>query len=101
MEQKQAKGKIEYITKSTLINTYGFTEQLIDEFLPSPVLKRNPHYACAPRMKLWDRNLVESVLQTSECKAAFERLKEKRQKREASHQKIQSFLMEFDYQVAP
>lgn len=98
MAQKQLKEKIDYITKGTIIDVYGFTEQMIDEFLPPPLLRRNPHYSCAPQMKLWDRKVVESTLQTPECKAAIERLKARKRKKEESQQKIQSLLMGFDYE---
>ena len=44
----------------------GFTKSMIDKLLPSPVLKRNPHYASSAPMKLWREDDVRSVMWTQE-----------------------------------
>jgi len=70
------------VTQSELLAN-GWTRKLIQDFLPEPELKRNPHYKRGPQMKLWSVSDVESVMQTKE----FQEAKEKADKRKMSAQK--------------
>lgn len=76
---------MEYICKTDIKRKYGFTESLIDKFLPEAELtKRNPKYKCAAPMQLWLITTVERAMETEEFKAAMEKTK----KRKASAQKV-------------
>ena len=59
------KQKEQLISQATVL-TMGFTKSMIDKLLPSPVLKRNPHYASSSPMKLWREDDVRSVMETQE-----------------------------------
>ena len=58
------------LTQSTLLEK-GWTLGLIKKFLPEPFLKTNPHYRSGPKMKLWDENIVLSVMETEDFKSAY------------------------------
>lgn len=62
MPEKQ---KEQLISQATVLSM-GFTKSMIDKLLPSPVLKRNPHYASSAPMKLWREDDVRSVMGTQE-----------------------------------
>lgn len=59
------KQKEQLISQATVLSM-GFTKSMIDKLLPSPVLKRNPHYASSSPMKLWREDDVRSVMETQE-----------------------------------
>lgn len=58
------------LTQSTLLEK-GWILGLIKKFLPEPILKTNPHYRSGPKMKLWDENIVLSVMETEDFKSAY------------------------------
>ena len=62
MPEKQ---KEQLISQATVLSM-GFTKSMIDKLLPSPVLKRNPHYASSAPMKLWREDDVRSAMETQE-----------------------------------
>ncbi len=70
MESK--KKKIEYWSKSTLLNR-GWTEKTIDELLPFPKLVKNPHYRCASPMQLFDVKIVKQKERTKKFKESAEK----------------------------
>lgn len=74
--------KQELINKATLKEEFGWTEKLIKDFLPTPISKKNPMYACAAPMQLWPVEVVAEVMKTQEFINAMEKLKERRAKRE-------------------
>lgn len=45
--------KAEYITLSRVKSEYGFSDRMVAELLPEPILKPNPNYRCAAPMKLF------------------------------------------------
>ena len=49
--------------KSDLLKR-GWTQRMIDDLLPPPTLKSNPHYRSAPPMLLWQIDLVEKTEQS-------------------------------------
>ncbi|MCM1569132.1 MAG: hypothetical protein NC081_06760 [Roseburia sp.] len=57
------KTKDNYITQSDLINEFGWTKTLANRYLPEPILKTNPKYACAAPMKLWDKSVVLAAME--------------------------------------
>lgn len=59
------KQKEQLISQATVLSM-GFTKSMIDKLLPSPVLKRNPHYASSAPMKLWREDDVRSIMGTQE-----------------------------------
>ncbi len=78
----EKKPKEKMITKSTILSEYGWTESLIKHHLPAPTLKRNPHYATAPAMKVWPESLVIKTMQSEAfqkeyAKIQYTRLKQK------------------------
>lgn len=62
----------------TTVKSMGFTKKLIEELLPEPELVPNPHYKCAPPMKLWEKSDVEKAMKTTEFKES-QKKREKRQ----------------------
>ena len=69
--EKEFLKKPNMITQSDII-AMGWTKKLIEEFLPSPVLKCNPRYKNAAPMKLWPEEDVLSIMEKSDFKGAWE-----------------------------
>lgn len=67
------------ICKSSLINDYGFTDKLIKNYLPAPILKKNPYYRAHP-MKVWTIETLMSLKDNS----SFIKDYEQAQKRKAT-----------------
>lgn len=74
--------KIEKITQSELLEK-GWTKKLIAEFLGEPELKVNPYYKSGHPMKLWPKEEIEQVQNSSDFQKAFD----KAQKRKDSAKK--------------
>jgi len=55
--------KIKWIAKTTLLNR-GWTEATIRKLLPEPNEKKNPHFACASPMLLWNKAVVVEAEQS-------------------------------------
>lgn len=55
----------------------GWSSTLIAKLLPEPVLKRNPMFACAAPMKLWNISDVEGAMQTQEFQDHLAKRKER------------------------
>ena len=70
--------KVKRITQSTIISM-GWTKSMINKLLPEPMLVRNPHYACASEMKLWEEEVVLKVMETPEYKVALEKAEKRKQ----------------------
>ena len=79
---KKDKIKKTYYTQTEVIGL-GFTKGMIEELLPTPLLKPNPKYKSASPMKLWECNVVDAVIKTDK----FAEYREKSQKRRAGAQK--------------
>lgn len=56
--------KVEYITLSRVKSEYKFSDKMITELLPEPVLRPNPNYRSAAPMKLFPLSAVESAVKT-------------------------------------
>ncbi|MGM9941516.1 MAG: helicase-related protein [Bulleidia sp.] len=72
--------KEENICLSTL-KSRGWTTALIDRLLPPPESVRNPHYRCAPAMKIWPLVSVEEAEKNPEFIQHVEKKNAHRQKR--------------------
>lgn len=70
------------VSQSTVLEL-GFTKSMISTLLPEPVLKRNPHYASAPPMRLWKESDVRAVMETE----AFRQTLDKSLRRKKSSEK--------------
>lgn len=77
--------KRETINQKTILEEYGWSKKLIEKYLPEPMFKRNPIYACAPEMKLWYRDEVEAIMKKDEFK---EDMKKVERRREAAEKAI-------------
>ena len=60
------------VSQSTVLEL-GFTKSMISTLLPEPTLKRNPHYASAPAMKLWKESDVRAVMETEAFRQALDK----------------------------
>lgn len=65
------------ITLSRLKNEFHFSEKMIKELLPEPILAKNPHYACAAPMKLFRIKHVEQAMQTETYQTEMVRQKKR------------------------
>lgn len=74
-----------YFCKSDVL-LRGWTEKLIKDFLPPPQLKRNPYGRSAPSMRTWPESVVENAENTDEFKAAFSKIKERREKKKSKEE---------------
>ncbi|SDI55939.1 hypothetical protein SAMN05421493_11811 [Pseudobutyrivibrio sp. 49] len=59
----------ELLTKTKLKEEYGFNQKMIDELLPEPIEKVNPHYSSGSKMQLWEKETVLVVMDTEEYKS--------------------------------
>ncbi len=50
----------------TELKEMGFNKKLIETLLPAPILKTNPRYKCAAKMKLWSEEDVQKAMQKRE-----------------------------------
>jgi hypothetical protein len=50
------------LTQSQIIEM-GWTKSMINKLLPEPILKENPRYRNSAPMKLWDKDVFESIMQ--------------------------------------
>lgn len=66
-----------FYSKAELIER-GWTKRLIDECLPLPLLKTNPHYYSAPPMQLWSESTVLAAEQDERVQAAMGKTNERR-----------------------
>lgn len=46
----------------TEVKKLGFNPKMIEELLPDPILRTNPHYRRAAPMKLWEQCIVEEAM---------------------------------------
>lgn len=81
------------ISQTTVLDM-GFTKTMINKLLPEPMLVTNPHYSCAPKMKLWYEDDVISVMATPEYITLWEKaLKRKKSAEKAVETKEQKTAM--------
>ncbi|MBQ8602685.1 MAG: hypothetical protein IJ413_09155 [Bacteroides sp.] len=72
--------KEKYCAKCSLKRGRGWTNKMISLFYPTPSLEvTNPHYATAPRMKLYKILEVERIEQTESFKNYWNRIAHKRE----------------------
>jgi hypothetical protein len=71
-----AKEYVKKITQGELLQL-GWTKKLIEQLLPEPELKSNPHYKKAPKMRLWEKDDVENAMQSQDF-IDFQKYSEKR-----------------------
>lgn len=81
IKNRHEKEETEMVTQTTLLKTFNFTEKMIEEMLPEPVLVKNPHYASAAPMKLFRKKHLERVMQSEEYRIQSEK---KARRRKAS-----------------
>jgi hypothetical protein len=64
--------------KYTLTNLreLGWTQSLIEKFLPEPELMENPYYPNSAPMKLWKKKMVNEIMDTDEFQKAQEEVEE-------------------------
>lgn len=72
----------------------GLTKGLIKKFLPEPNLVTNPFYRSGPKIKHWNKTLVDTVMQSAEFNTALAKLKSKREK--ARHNAQNTILKEYN-----
>lgn len=85
----------EMYTKSDL-KGLGFTESMMEDLLPKPILKTNPKYKSAPQMKLWNMDVVNEVMESEEFK---NRLKARERRIKAAQKAVATKQNEFIHQV--
>lgn len=91
----------EQITKSGLKSEFGFTQKLIDDFLPEPQKKTNPVFKSRSPMLVWKRDDVLAVMETPEFQEAYERTKRRRESAEKGNDKKRAKTAElFDKAIA-
>ena len=93
--KREKKKKKEYVSQKTLINQYGLTPRLIEKYFPEPVMRTNPYYTSAPKMKLWEVGEVKRILRGKKLQAELEQLKRRRNSRLRKEEEISAFLDSF------
>lgn len=68
----------EQVNQSILISE-GWTQTLIKKYLPEPILKTNPRYKSAAPMKLWYRDEVNKITQTTKFKQDLRKTQKRRE----------------------
>lgn len=86
MSDKRKDEKDEMVTQSYLLEN-GWTKAMISKLLPEPLLKRNYMYRNASPIKLWNKVLVEEIMQTD---AYIEATKKAQARREASMRGVET-----------
>lgn len=86
--------KSKNVCLSTLKNR-GWTVRLIEELLPEPILRRNPHYSSASEMKLWNFDDVKEAENNEIFKNHLKSKKERAEKRRENKKKKLENLINF------
>lgn len=67
------KPKIEYITRTGLRGKRGWTDLLMNRFLPAPdKIADNPYYKSAGQVQLWELEKIYAIEQTAEFKVMMQ-----------------------------
>ena len=89
VQKKEPKQKM--ITKSTVMSEYGWTQRLIEKFLPPPKKRKNLEHPGGPDMNLWPEDLVKSVMNTAEFQKEFQKiLKQRKKQKDKQQQKVEA-----------
>lgn len=75
------------IAASTIKEDYGFTDKLIRELLPEPMLVENPHYKRAAPMRLWYDDEIDMLSRQPDIAGQLADVLAKREKRKAGARK--------------
>lgn len=94
------------LTQSDLLSI-GWTKSLIDKYLPAPVLKENPIYRSAKPMKLWSKEIVDSIMDSESFKSDMEKSKKRKEssrkaaatKRDNLKQKAEAFAKSINIKI--
>lgn len=79
LENMEVKKEEKMIAKCAL-KERGWTNSLIEKFLPFPdKLKPNPHYRCAPEMKLYILKRVEFIEKSKDFKKLMKNVKKRKE----------------------
>ena len=84
-KENQKEKKEKYYCKSELLSR-GWTKKLIDDFLPSPQYKRNPHYRSAPDMQVWLESVVLETENSENFKEALSKITARRANKKAKEE---------------
>lgn len=75
----------------------GWSVRLIETLLPKPTLKKNPMYACAAPMKIWNITDVETAMQTPEFQKYLSKRKDRQKaSRKSAETKRKNALKDFE-----
>ncbi|MBT1162574.1 helicase-related protein [Bifidobacterium sp. SO1] len=92
--------KRERISMTTVKHDYGFTDKMIRELLPGPMLATNPHYRSSAPMKLWFRDEVEEISRLPQVREQVDKNQSRRDKRAATQlRKQQEALAAFNRMI--
>lgn len=75
------------VLAATIKTDYGFTDKLIKELLPAPILAQNPWYRTAAPMKLWYDDEVAAISRQPDVAPKLEAVLARRGQRQASARK--------------
>lgn len=67
-----------YFTQSDIL-ALGWTKKLINDYLPDPVLRKNPFYSSAAPMKTWNKDDVFRIMEQEDFKAAFAKAQKRKE----------------------
>lgn len=103
MDKTKQKKKVEYLSKTGL-RERGWTESMIKKFLGKPDDERtNPHYKCAPSVKLYLLKRVEKIEAKEEFQKAIEKSKirseKMRQVAENKRDEILEYVLDLDIEI--
>ena len=101
--------KPKMITQSRIIDEYGWTKSLINNFLPEPTLKKNPHYSSAAPMKVGEEDTVKDVMKTPEFQAAMQKATKRKEAANTAvstkitnmHDNIECFITSISISILP
>lgn len=71
----------------TTVRQMGFTDKLINQLLPEPVLVQNPYYKKASPMKLWDE---ETVIEATKQQAFIDEQGKRARRQESARKAVET-----------
>ena len=71
----------------TTVRQMGFTDKLINQLLPEPILVQNPYYKKAPPMKLWEE---ETVIKATKQQAFIDEQGKRARRKESAKKAVET-----------
>jgi len=92
---KHRKKRDRLYSKQAIMDKYGLSKGIIDQYFPAPIEKNNPHRRDRP-IQLWSESMIRSALKKTPVKRELDKIKKRREKQLKKQEEIRNFLLSYD-----